>query len=218
MATAALLEAFETFEDLLESLGGISPARVRLHPLPGTASEGDLIHFNERKSTICELVDGVLVEKGMGFRESLIAGAILSLIREFVVARNLGLVSGPDGMMRLGTGLVRGPDVAYISWDRIPGRKVPAEPIAGFTPELAIEVLSVSNTREEMARKRREYFGAGVRLVWEVDPRARTVTVFDAPERSTVLDVAQTLSGDEVLPGFALPLAGLFTELDRRGG
>ena len=78
-------------------------------------------------------------------------------------------------------------------------------------------MLSPSNTRAEMARKRREYFQAGVRLVWEVNPRARIVTVFDAPERSTTLDATRTLDGGTVLPGFLLPLADLFGELDRQG-
>ena len=65
MATATLiqpakaLEALQTLEDLLESLGGIAPDRVRLHPSPGTATEADLIAFNDRKITICELVDGI---------------------------------------------------------------------------------------------------------------------------------------------------------------
>ena len=68
-----------------------------------------------------------------------------------------------------------------------------------------------------MARKRREYFAAGVRLVWEVDPRARTVAVYEVPDQPTILEVGQTLEGGQVLPGFALPLADLFTELDRQG-
>ncbi len=120
-------------------------------------------------------------------------------------------------MMRLVPGLVRVPDLAFASWDRIPGRRRPTGPIADFAPDLAIEVLSRSNTRAEMVRKRREYFASGVRLVWEVDPVARTVAVFDAPDHSRVLDESQTLDGGDVLPGFALPLADLFGELDRHG-
>ena len=96
-------------------------------------------------------------------------------------------------------------------------RTFPTEPIAGFAPNLAVEVLSRSNTKAEMARKRREYFEAGVRLVWEVDPRARTVAVYETPEQATVLDASATLDGGEMLPGFALPLIELFAELDRRG-
>jgi hypothetical protein len=60
-----------------------------------------------------------------------------------------------------------------------------------------------------VARKRQEYFAAGVRLVWIVDPVARTIAVYTAPEQSTVLQEAQTLAGEPVLPGFTLPLRRL---------
>ena len=221
MATATATEApvvpWETAEDLLEALGGIALSRIRMRPPPGTATEADLIAVNDRKAGICELVDGVLVEKGMGYTESVLAIVISGFLRAFVGPRNLGLVSGADGMMRLFPGLVREPDVAFASWDRVPGRRFPTEPIAGFVPDLAVEVLSRSNTKAEMARKRREYFAAGVRLVWEVDPRARTVAVYHSAEEATFLDVAATLDGGEVLPGFEIPLADLFDELDRQG-
>ena len=68
-----------------------------------------------------------------------------------------------------------------------------------------------------ISRKRREYFAAGVRLAWFVDPVARTVTVYTAVDQSTLLHVAHTLDGGAVLPGFALPLQELFDELDRQG-
>jgi Uma2 family endonuclease len=217
MATAPALRGYQTIEDMLEALGGIAPSRVLLHPSPGSATEADLVAFNDRKISICELVDGALVEKGMGYSESDLALVLAGYLRAFVVPRNLGLISGADGMMRLLPGLVRVPDLAFASWDRIPGRRRPAGAVAGFAPDLAIEVLSRSNTQAEMARKRREYFEAGVRLVWEIDLPTRTVAVYDAPERSTVLDATQILDGGDVLPGFALPLADLFGELDRQG-
>jgi Uma2 family endonuclease len=210
-------EPVETVADLLEQLGGIAPERVRLKPLPGTATEADLIAVSLRDDRLCELVDGVLVEKVMSYPESILAGLILSLLRAFVVPRNLGLVSGADGMMRLFPGLVRIPDVAFASWDRIPGRRVPTEPIAGFAPDLAVEVLSKSNTPGEMARKCREYFAAGVRLVWLIDPATRTATVFTALDQATHLSANDTLEGGDVLPGFALSLQDCFSELDLRG-
>lgn len=215
--TEPTLAQILTLDDLLEHLGGIAPVRVLFRPLPGTATEADLILANAGKRGLFELVDGVLVEKGMGYNESALALVIAGLLRAFIVPRNLGLVSGADGMMRLFPGLVREPDVAYVSWARVPGGRYPTEPIAGFAPDLAVEVLSRSNTKAEMARKRREYFEAGVRLVWEVDPRARTVAVYETPEQATVLDASATLDGGEMLPGFALPLIELFAELDRRG-
>jgi len=207
----------ETLADLLAHLGGIAPRRVRFHPAPGTATEQDVLAVHAREKRRCELVDGVLVEKAMGFRESCLAIALSGALRAFVRPRNLGLVTGEAGMMRLASGLVRIPDVAFISWERLPGRRMPTEPIPEVAPDLAVEVLSEGNTPEEMARKRREYFSAGVRLLWCVEPETRTVEVFTAVEQSTVLDASQTLDGGVVLPGFTLPLQELFAELDVQG-
>jgi Uma2 family endonuclease len=68
-----------------------------------------------------------------------------------------------------------------------------------------------------MAAKRHDYFAAGVELVWEIDPDARTAVVYTAPAHGTTLTAADTLEGGTVLPGFDLPLATLFAELDRQG-
>jgi Uma2 family endonuclease len=209
---------WETAEDLLEALGGIAPSRVRIKPPAGTATEADLMTVNLGKRGIFELVDGVLVQKAMGKMESLLAVAIIAILRSFVLPRNLGILTAPDGMMRLAPTIIRAPDIAFISWGRIPPGPLSEDSLAEVVPDLAVEVLSRSNTPREMARKRGEYFAAGVRLVWEVDPVARTVTVFDAPESSTVLDESRTLDGGAVLPGFAIPVGELFAELDRREG
>jgi Uma2 family endonuclease len=213
--TEAPLASIFTLDDLLEHLGGISPSRVRFRPMPGTATEADLVTANARKEAIYELVDGVLVEKGMGKLESLLAGAIIAILRGFVLPQNLGIITAPDGMIRLTPTLFRAPDIAFISWGRIPGGQLSEDSLAEVVPDLPVEVLSPSNTKKEMARKRREYFQSGVRLVWEVDPRARTVTVFESLDQSKVLDRSMILDGGDILPGFALPLAELFGELDR---
>jgi Uma2 family endonuclease len=211
------LDQIRTLADLLERLGDIPPDRVLVHPAPGQATEQDVIDMEGRENRLVELVDGTLVEKAVGFRESILAAALCGFLRAFVLPRNLGLVSGPDGMMRLFPGLVRIPDVAFASWERFPDRRVPTGPIPALVPDLAAEVLSESNTAREMARKLREYFAAGVRLVWLIDPRARTVSAYTAPERFTVLAETETLAGEPVLAGFTLPLRELFAELDRQG-
>jgi Uma2 family endonuclease len=126
-------------------------------------------------------------------------------------------VSAPDGSIRLFPGLVRFPDVAFASWDRFPGRKVPTEPIPTLAPDLVVEVLSESNTAREMERKRDEYFAAGVRLIWEVDPEARVVSVYARGMSVTRLSASQTLDGGMVLSGFVLRIGDLFSELDRHG-
>ena len=206
-----------TLADLLADLGDIDPARVVADPAPGMATEADLLVLSDHTGRLYELVDGTLVEKAVGLRESFLAAALIGILRAFVIPRSLGLVSAPDGPMRLFGGLVRMPDVAFISWDRFPDRRVPEEPIPSLAPDLAIEVLSASNTPREMARKRREYFQAGVRLVWMVDRKTRTVAVYTAPDQSITLNESQTLDGGDVLPGFALPLRDLVAELDRQG-
>jgi Uma2 family endonuclease len=204
---------FQTVADLLHELGDIPPERVRLRPTPGEATESDLLKPDGR---LCELIDGTLVEKTMGAVESLLTVELLLMIATFVKRHRLGIVLGTDGMVRLMPGKVRLPDISFIAWDRLPGRKTPTTPILDLAPNVAVEVLSKGNTKAEMKRKLREYFSAGVLLVWLIDPKTRTVVVHTSPKASTKLVVGQTLDGGDVLPGFALPLADLFECLDRR--
>jgi Uma2 family endonuclease len=213
LAISALAE-LETVADLLESLGDIPPERIRMRPLPGTATEDDVIAIYSREKRLCELVDGVLVEKAMGFDESRLASEIIVALVVYLRANNLGTVAGEGGMLRLLPGLVRIPDVSFVTWAKLPKKygQMPA-----ISPDLAIEVLSPSNTRMEMERKLRDYFSAGTQLVWYFDLKARTVTVSSSPEHFTVLDQSQTLDGGEVLPGFAVSLRELFDRASQRG-
>jgi Uma2 family endonuclease len=150
----------------------------------------------------------------MGLRESLLALEIGRQVGNFLERNDLGFLGGADGPFRLFPGLVRLPDLSFVSWGRLPGREIPSAPVPDLTPDLAVEVLSEGNTAAEMRRKLREFFKAGVRLVWIVDPPTRTIEVFTAPNKSTVLTEDQTLDGGDVLPGFTLPLRKLFD----RGG
>jgi Uma2 family endonuclease len=83
-------------------------------------------------------------------------------------------------------------------------------------PDLAVEVLSEGNTEAEMERKLREYFDAGVLLVWYVDPEARTVRVYTSPGEARLLGEEDTLDGGSVLPGFRLSIRGWFEEAGER--
>lgn len=219
MATAApgFVSDDLTVADVLLQLGDVPPNRIRLVPTPGTATEEDLLRVHARTGRICELIDGILVEKTAGYRESLLAGAIIHRLREFVGPRSLGIVLGEAGMLRLFPRPVRVPDVSFLSWDRFPGGRLPDVEVPDAAPDLAVEVLSPDNTKAEMDRKLRDYFAAGTRLVWYIDPRARTARAFTAPDQSSVLTAAGALSGGDVLPGFELPLGGLFAEADAHG-
>lgn len=217
MSTVQARPRLRTLADLHKRLGGVPLDRIRMEPYPGSATVQDLLNVAAHEDRRCELVEGVLVEKPMGLDEALLAGWLIVLVSPFVHSRNLGIVTGEQGAMRLLPHLVRIPDVAFISWDRMPGRTRPTGAVPALVPDLAVEVLSENNTPGEMTVKRGEYFTAGVTVVWEIDPRQRTVTVYTAPAQGVTLTASDTLDAAPVLPGFTLPLAELFGELDRHG-
>jgi Uma2 family endonuclease len=128
-------------------------------------------------------------------------------------------VLGADGTLEVLPDQVRIPDACFISWDRFPDRKLPEEPIPALAPDLAIEVLSEGNTEQEMQRKLRDYFTAGVRLVWYIDPRTRSARSYSATEQFGEVSEDGALSGGDVLPGFELSLHELLakTGIQRSG-
>ena len=205
---------FENAAELVRRLGNIPLKRICFTPPPGTATERDLLAAMRRSDRIYELVDGTLVEKPMGLSESMLALLISRRIGNFAEEHDLGIPSGEAGTMRLLRGLVRAPDIAFFCWDKLPGRVLPSKPIPDLAPDLAVEVLSKTNRPAEMERKLREYFLAGARLVWMIDPVKRQVEVYTTPDApDATLDESQTLDGGDVLPGFLLPLAELFAHL-----
>src|SRR5262245_32712039 len=187
-----------TLDELVKKLGNIPLERIITDPPPGTATEADvLIYAEAAEKKLCELVFGVLVEKTMGWRESFFATRLAAWISEFVSARNLGIVTGADGTIRLFPGRVRIPDIAFVSWDRLPERTMPDQPIPDLAPDLAVEVLSKGNTPAEMESKRSDYFLTGVRLVWEVDPEKQKVAVFKTARTSKLLGIRDELEGGD---------------------
>ncbi len=204
-----------TLADLLKELGDISPSRIRYKPPPGTATEQDVIDIHRREKRLFELVDGVLVEKIMGYAESSIAARLLILLGKFVDENDLGNLASPDGTMRLMPGLVRIPDVSFVSWEHLPNRQIPTEDIPNLSPDLAVEILSKGNTKAEMDLKVRDYFHSGTKLVWLVDLRNRSVRVYTSPDKSKFVTEDQSLNGGDVLPGFKLPLRQVFARLPR---
>ena len=130
---------------------------------------------------------------------------------------HFGIATNPIGPKEIMPGTARSSDVTVTSWDRLPGRRIPKVEVVAVVPDLMADVIRPGHTPGELRRKRGEYFRAGVRLVWEIDTRSRTVRVYDAADSFRDLNAADTLTGDPVLPGFTLPLGQLFAELDRHG-
>ncbi len=217
MASPATEPRLETFADLLHQIGNVPLERIRLHPAPGTATEQDVTAALEGvEKHICELVDGVLVEKPVASTEAMLAGVIVQLLWNYVEEDDLGVVIPGDGPLRLRIGLVRIPDVSFISWDRLPGGEFPDDPIAAVAPDLAVEVLSEGNTKAEMERKLRDYFDAGVRLVWLIQPKTQTAVAYTSTTKTRRVGKEGSLDGGEVLPGFRLPLKEVFARAHRQ--
>jgi Uma2 family endonuclease len=200
----------ETLADLFERLGDVPAYRIRLHPPPGTATEADVLVYPNGEKRLCELIDGVLVENTIGHSESLLAALLIQHLGFYLAQHDIGFVMGADATLRLQPGQVRVPDVSFVSWDRFPNRELPAEPISDMPPDLAVEILSAGNTPGEMDRKLRDFFAAGVRLVWYVDPAPRAVRVYTSVTEVQVLGESDTLDGDVVLPGFQLSIREWF--------
>ena len=207
---------FDSAVDWLHALGDVPLHRIVFDPWPGTATETDLLRFVDRDKRLCELIDGTLVEKPVGYWEAQIAMNLAAVLWAYVARHDLGRVSGPDTTLRMpSSDRVRLPDVVFISKARQPTLAVAVPTLA---PDLAVEVLSESNTPGEMNQKMREYFASGTRLAWYVDPIGRTVKVYQSAEAPmAILAEGDVLDGQDVIPGFTLAVKDLFAGVPALG-
>ena len=206
---------YDNVAQLLEALGDIPPERVCMNPPPGTATKRDLIRKGGKRY---ELVERTLVEKPMGFPESYVGLELAWYLRTYLATNDLGYLGGADALLQIFPNLVRLPDVCFVSWDKTDDGKVSLKPIHEHIPDLIVEVLSPKNTRKEIVRKLDEYFRAGVRQVWIVNPRKRNATIYRSMDETKLIPETGTLDGEEVLPGFQVPLQKLFSRLERPKG
>lgn len=159
-----------------------------------------------------ELVRGHVVrEPPAGFEHGDIAVRIALCLGTFVRRHALGKVLGAETGFVLfdDPPTVRAPDVAFVARDRLP-----ADPrgFARLAPDLAVEIVSASNTVSEIQDKVADFLDAGARLVWVVDPRGRTVTVYRSRDDIRILTSIQELEGGEVLPGFRIGVSEFFAD------
>lgn len=160
----------------------------------------------------CELVEGVLTPMSP---TSPAHGEVTSLIAQFagshVRANRLGRTYGAETGFRLrrNPDSVRAPDFAFVARGRIPPDADPNRYL-DLAPDLAVEVVSPSDTAGGILTKVREYLAAGVRLVWVAYPEARSLEVYHPDGSARLLGPDDRLSGDDVLPGFDCPVSDLF--------
>ena len=105
---------------------------------------------------------------------------------------------------------VRAPDVGFVSQNRIPPGGLPKKFFPG-APDLAVEVVSPSDTVYEVDEKVQAWLAAGTQLVWVVNPKRQTVTVNRGSQPPRILPATETLSGEDVVPGFSLPIREIFS-------
>jgi Uma2 family endonuclease len=209
---------FETLAELHDHLGAIPLERIRMLPPPGTATEKDLLRILDSENRICELIDGILVEKTMDYYESSVAAALIFFLGKYLETHDLGIVLSSDGTLRILRDQIRVPDAAFLSWNHFPNRILPAEPVPAIAPDLAVEVLSKGNTEREMDRKLDDYFEAGVKLVWFIDPALQSAEAYESRNQRRLVSPNDALTGGSVLPGFELPLLQLLDKAGRRSG
>ena len=162
-----------------------------------------------------ELVKGEIVRMNpTGGTHSAVAIRIGRLLDEYVEAHDLGVCGAETGfILQRNPDIVRAPDVAFVATSRIPATGIPST-YWPFAPDLAVEVVSHSDRLADVHVKIAEYFAAGTRLVWLVEPETRMVHVYRSPQRVEVVGTEEDLEGGEVLPGFRCPVRRLFP-LDR---
>ena len=140
-------------------------------------------------------------------------------IGSYLTVNNVGPAAGAGGTVEILPGQVRAADVlSVIRWERFPEREIPDEPAPAIVPDLMIDVLSDDNTRAEMQRRVRDFFAAGVRLVWHIDLRNGAARTYTTENQFIDVDERGSLAGGEVLPGFELSLEDVFNVLKPRTG
>jgi Uma2 family endonuclease len=211
-ATLPLIEI--TAEEVAARVGAVPFRRIRSEPVPGTATEQDVDRVRREEGVLCELIDGVLVEKAVSDLTAILAMEIGAILRNFVVAHRLGWVVGADGYVRLFGTQLRAPDVAFVRKDQRAGGRPLTQGYSDVTPALAVEVFSPDNTQREMQQKRDEFFAAGTELFWIVHPDRREVEVSTGPKSHRIVRANETLDGGTILPGFSIQVADLFANID----
>ena len=163
-----------------------------------------------------EVVDGGIREKALGVYEAETASILQEVLGPSVRSRGLGrVVTETLFDLRPAVDRCRCPDSAFVSAATLPlGRQTPRVAAWAVVPELAVEVVSPTNSANEVARKVEEYFQAGVRRVWVVDPALAKLYDYGATTAVRILALGDTLDAEDLFPGFAMPMRDLLGDAE----
>ncbi|NCJ05579.1 Uma2 family endonuclease [Synechococcales cyanobacterium C] len=161
-----------------------------------------------------EIINGELIDMGnSGALHGYVCSTLMILLGGYVRIQKLGAMFDSSTAFKMKNGNKRSPDISFFAKERLQGITELPSFLEG-APDLAIEVLSPGNTVEEIHDKLVEYFENGTRLVWIIHPTEHYILVYrSAQEPDRLLKSADSLDGEDVIPGFTLPVADLFQQL-----
>lgn len=134
-----------------------------------------------------------------------------SLLRDFVKQRNLGKVMVESGyLLATNPDTVRGPDISFLSASKIPAEGLPDGYITG-APDLAVEIVSPSDTASIIQEKVQDYLTYGTQLVWVIYPQQKIVVAYYPDGTAKTLHKTDALTGETVLPDFSCRIADIFS-------
>lgn len=162
-----------------------------------------------------EIVNGELIDMGnSGALHGYVCSLLLAALASYVLSKKLGIILDSSTAFKMKNGNRRSPDISFFAKERLQGlTELPTGFLEG-APDLAVAVLSPGNTVEEIHDKLVEYFENGTRLAWIIHPIEHYVLVYrSAQEPDRLLKSVDALDGEEVIPGFTLPVVDLFQKL-----
>ena len=154
-----------------------------------------------------EIVNGRKEPKMAGARHGGVCAQVIIELGVYLRQNKIGRIYTPDTTFVVGE-VDRLPDVGFVSFARMPPE---GEPVGKWTfaPDLAVEIVSPSDLFENVKNKLRDYFAAGVREVWLIEPQFQAVTIYTSPTRDRILTEDDELTSD-LLPGFACRVGSFF--------
>jgi Uma2 family endonuclease len=190
---------------------GITDTRVRSpHPPTNRDVTPEELLLNQQWGR-CELIDGKVIQMSpAGHSHGKIAARLLGLVWQHVTKHSMGeIYTAETGFIYPDGKTVRAPDVMFVSTARIPA-DLPPDGYLTVAPDFAVEVVSFNDRLSNMLKKAESFIAAGVKLAWVVDPESQSVHVYKPDQPVRTFKTGETLSGDDILPGFTISVDAIF--------
>jgi Uma2 family endonuclease len=163
-----------------------------------------------------ELIGGEIKVSPAGMYHEMVGMKLALELGIYLKLHVIGLLYGSSVGFILPSGDLLSPDVSFVSNTRLQGGKVP-EGFGKFAPDLAVEIVSPSDSLFDVEAKADLYLTNGTRMVWVINPRSRRATIYRPDARVQVIQEDESLDGAEVLPGFSVVLGEVLGERPAQG-